>query len=220
MNPQSLNRYAYALNNPTTLTDPLGLTSIPACGSGVICVSSWGSGGAPPEVDSPLAGLAVAFCSPAGGECGFTPGPFFGTWNGFSFSSHPANIISWPQLQKLVHANNKSNLCDTLIDCIIFRESHVGKGGVPSGLNASFNPNALGPLNNGQHAEGLMQIKPSTADLAVNNWNGFPAGAANDLFNAANNIQIGSAYLQFLSTRLSGVAQSFAFEKLCGLSPG
>jgi uncharacterized protein RhaS with RHS repeats len=24
-NPQSLNRYAYALNNPTTLTDPLGL---------------------------------------------------------------------------------------------------------------------------------------------------------------------------------------------------
>jgi len=26
-NPQSLNRYAYALNNPTTLTDPLGLTT-------------------------------------------------------------------------------------------------------------------------------------------------------------------------------------------------
>jgi len=34
-NPQSLNRYAYALNNPTTLTDPLGLTSIPACDAGV-----------------------------------------------------------------------------------------------------------------------------------------------------------------------------------------
>jgi RHS repeat-associated protein len=28
-NPQSLNRYAYALNNPTTLTDPLGLASCP-----------------------------------------------------------------------------------------------------------------------------------------------------------------------------------------------
>jgi RHS repeat-associated protein len=26
-NPQSLNRYAYVLNNPTTLTDPLGLCS-------------------------------------------------------------------------------------------------------------------------------------------------------------------------------------------------
>ena len=32
MNPQSLNRYAYALNNPTTLTDPLGLDTI-YCGS-------------------------------------------------------------------------------------------------------------------------------------------------------------------------------------------
>jgi hypothetical protein len=29
LNPQSLNRYAYALNNPTTLTDPLGLDSCP-----------------------------------------------------------------------------------------------------------------------------------------------------------------------------------------------
>ncbi|HEV2499936.1 MAG TPA: RHS repeat-associated core domain-containing protein [Terriglobia bacterium] len=35
-NPQSLNRYAYALNNPTTLTDPLGLTSMngPSCSGG------------------------------------------------------------------------------------------------------------------------------------------------------------------------------------------
>jgi RHS repeat-associated protein len=36
-NPQSLNRYAYALNNPTSLTDPLGLwcePDNPTCGSG------------------------------------------------------------------------------------------------------------------------------------------------------------------------------------------
>ena len=31
-NPQSLNRYAYALNNPTTLTDPLGPRGLRAAG--------------------------------------------------------------------------------------------------------------------------------------------------------------------------------------------
>jgi hypothetical protein len=40
-NPQSLNRYAYALNNPETLTDPLGLQSgLPPCGALVICITS------------------------------------------------------------------------------------------------------------------------------------------------------------------------------------
>jgi hypothetical protein len=43
---QSLNRYAYVLNNPTTLIDPLGLGQ---CPPGYICVTSWsspyGSGG-------------------------------------------------------------------------------------------------------------------------------------------------------------------------------
>ncbi len=36
-NPQSLNRYAYVMNNPTTLTDPLGLETI-----------NYGSTGPPP----------------------------------------------------------------------------------------------------------------------------------------------------------------------------
>jgi uncharacterized protein RhaS with RHS repeats len=36
-NPQSLNRYAYALNNPTTFVDPLGLETI-----------NYGSTGPPP----------------------------------------------------------------------------------------------------------------------------------------------------------------------------
>ncbi len=36
-NPQSLNRYAYVLNNPCNLTDPLGLT---ACDITIVCISS------------------------------------------------------------------------------------------------------------------------------------------------------------------------------------
>ncbi len=47
-NPQSLNRYSYALNNPTTLTDPLGLKAS-YCGSldgePLLCTSSSASGG-------------------------------------------------------------------------------------------------------------------------------------------------------------------------------
>jgi RHS repeat-associated protein len=47
--PQSLNRYAYVLNNPTTLTDPTGLSapwplSAPGCSSWLPC---YGSGGIP-----------------------------------------------------------------------------------------------------------------------------------------------------------------------------
>ncbi len=36
-NPQSLNRYGYVLNNPTTLTDPLGLNG--DCPQGAICIT-------------------------------------------------------------------------------------------------------------------------------------------------------------------------------------
>ena len=37
-NPQSLNRYAYALNNPTTLTDPSGLGPN-GCAPASICIT-------------------------------------------------------------------------------------------------------------------------------------------------------------------------------------
>ncbi len=51
-NPQSLNRYAYALNNPTTFIDPLGLScnngSTDANGNFVISCTSSAAGAAPP----------------------------------------------------------------------------------------------------------------------------------------------------------------------------
>jgi hypothetical protein len=55
-NPQSLNRYAYVLNNPTTLTDPLGLDSIRPTGCAG-AVDFWGCvhnnfGGGPSGLNS------------------------------------------------------------------------------------------------------------------------------------------------------------------------
>ena len=69
-NPQSLNRYAYALNNPTTLVDPLGLdgyASGPPCGGPgqISCqqyfqVTGSGLGWCPPEFDQCYATLGGA----------------------------------------------------------------------------------------------------------------------------------------------------------------
>ncbi|MGH9352125.1 MAG: RHS repeat-associated core domain-containing protein [Terriglobia bacterium] len=71
-NPQSLNRYAYALNNPTTLTDPLGLQSN-SCPDSVdleICAPSL------PPPQPPNTGLAFwqdlqALCYSSGYGCGY-----------------------------------------------------------------------------------------------------------------------------------------------------
>ncbi len=65
-NPQSLNRYAYALNNPTTLTDPLGLIS---------CDPAYGMDCCDPE---DLFGCCPPGCDPSDIECeptGAPPGP-------------------------------------------------------------------------------------------------------------------------------------------------
>jgi hypothetical protein len=52
VNPQSMNRYAYALNNPTSFIDPLGLDQAPNCDADdTVCVDGGGGGGggAPPQ---------------------------------------------------------------------------------------------------------------------------------------------------------------------------
>lgn len=54
-NPQSFNRYAYVLNNPTTLTDPLGLVSSEPCQSEFTCPPD---PGCLPDIDP--------FCTPPG----------------------------------------------------------------------------------------------------------------------------------------------------------
>jgi RHS repeat-associated protein len=55
MNPQSWNRYAYVLNDPVDLVDPLGLSS--ACGDAITCVIS--SPPPPPDGPSPLLLLSL-----------------------------------------------------------------------------------------------------------------------------------------------------------------
>jgi RHS repeat-associated protein len=58
-NPQSLNRYAHALNNPTTLTDPLGLLFT----SQYSCINAWSMclGAASPWMGGAAAILDLAF---------------------------------------------------------------------------------------------------------------------------------------------------------------
>ena len=66
MNPQSLNRYAYVLNNPTTLIDPLGLQGCPNVYQTAAQCSDYGAqyggayGGTVSSYGSPSASTAAA----------------------------------------------------------------------------------------------------------------------------------------------------------------
>ena len=68
-NPQSLNRYAYALNNPTTLTDPLGL-----CGGSDYSFTDPNTGITTVVGDSPCPIPTVPCSDMDGYDCGYGPG--------------------------------------------------------------------------------------------------------------------------------------------------
>jgi hypothetical protein len=209
--PQSLNRYAYALNNPETLADPLGLS----CDNGTNGVIHCDVGAAAPGSGLDVWGydyvclMYIAGCPFYNGMPSYQPGST--SSGGSAPAPRPApprpNIITWPELQQLVHENNESNFCDELIDCIIFKESSVPGG---------FNANALGvPFHYGntvQQAKGLMQVTQGAADTVNSNYPHATSGATlyGALSNPALNIFVGSEYLQILSDEYGGLRAALA----------
>ncbi len=87
-NPQSLNRYSYALNNPTTLTDPLGLQAQP-CMIGVekgLCATTTAAGSPDDYILWPLG--QINFCAAFPFACG-APQPTTGFSGGGGGSAPP-----------------------------------------------------------------------------------------------------------------------------------
>ncbi|MGO8734548.1 MAG: RHS repeat-associated core domain-containing protein [Terriglobia bacterium] len=210
-NPQSLNRYAYVLNSPTTLIDPSGLEEQMVCAN-----LGWSSAGGP----NGLGGWGIVCASPeevsqsnqqinqqptVDWDWGASPDDFGGGGGGGG-GSGGGNIIKWPQLQTLVHQNNLSNQCDGLIDCIIFNESHIGISKDPSGLNQGFYADAVSDSD----ARGLMQLTGNSLKDVLTNGLSYPVQTATvkqawgQMFNPALNIEAGSAELQMKINRAHG----------------
>jgi len=88
-NPQSLNRYSYALNNPTTLTDPLGLETQPCMidGQEGFCTTTTAAGSSDDYLLWPV--WQYNFCAAFPFACGATQ-PAFGFGGGGGGGGAPA----------------------------------------------------------------------------------------------------------------------------------
>ncbi|MGH9433863.1 MAG: RHS repeat-associated core domain-containing protein, partial [Terriglobia bacterium] len=111
-NPQSLNRYAYALNNPESLTDPSGLCPPdepcghlldPSTCDGIACAGSLSGGGGQDEFEllQLAAGMCLGNCTDAGGVqfTGYLDGQYvnttFDSWD--DYASWRTAVAALPQ---------------------------------------------------------------------------------------------------------------------------
>ncbi|HEV2416458.1 MAG TPA: RHS repeat-associated core domain-containing protein [Terriglobia bacterium] len=223
-NPQSLNRYAYAVNNPIKLTDPSGLDPCDNDPNPCVTVTAQAPPPIPPSQNPGCVADGSEGCIQP--PCGLLPGVLgcggiiqvtsYGAPGGVltKTSAPKPNIITWPQLKNLVHANNESNLCDDVVDCIVFKESSRGGG---------FDANAVPPIDPKtgvpkSSARGLMQVtRPATVDLHRLYPANFPANTYDKLFNPVINVQAGSTYLDILVGRFGSLSTALAHY---GTGPG
>lgn len=109
-NPQSLNRYAYVLNNPTNLIDPLGLDGCEVTHNPLDCKPPWagpppGAGGSPYGGDGGFNTNPVVFsCAYIGhysAQCDLPPGlwpngtPIFSSGSSTDFGGIGGGVTGW-----------------------------------------------------------------------------------------------------------------------------
>jgi len=220
-NPQTWNRYAYAANNPLSNIDLLGLD----------CVFLNDSGNGIEEVDSDF-DTQPGDCGNQGGYylpgqlTGYTtdradpnnvitalqyspyssfndmigPQPTFG--GQFININYLPYSLSRDQVKQLIQDNNKSELSDDTIACIIGIEDSTGNP--QSVYLSSTNPFGLPLSVPGNTMKGLMQVSNGAAADVVNS--GYIQGMTAEqlqqsLFNPQVNIQAGTSYIQLLIDR-------------------
>ena len=100
------------------------------------------------------------------------------------------NFLTFAQVRDLVKANNRSSLPDALIIALIYKES-------------TFDSNVKN--NQGSNAAGFMQLTPG-AFKDVNASSHTDYRYESDVYDAAKNIEVGTAYLQIRVDRAKSLA--------------
>ncbi|MGH9374959.1 MAG: RHS repeat-associated core domain-containing protein [Terriglobia bacterium] len=181
MNPQSLNRYAYVLNNPTSLVDPLGLDAS-YCAPGVLCTTVTAT---PPD-DGLFWGHSAVGCADGNwGGCGpsasinfWVPPP---GWTPFTFPHHPPSIFS------AILSGIKSVACSALDlnESSLFHDTSFLS---PNQVNAFFQqlPSTAAKSWDGSYLADVFSskgINPGVGVGIINAETSFK-GNANDPFNS------------------------------------